>query len=187
MNRIHRWLCRSAAWKRTLEQRIPWVLGDADLGQNVLEVGPGPGLTTDLLRSHVARIIALEIDPALARLLQVRSRDRNVRVVRGDATLMPFQNAQFSGAVSFTMLHHVPSEELQDKLLREVRRVLMPGGVFAGMDSLQSFSMRMIHVRDTLVLINPKTFCSRLQATGFHDVSLEIGARCFRFCARVPL
>jgi len=127
MNRIHRWLCRSAAWKRTLEQRIPWVLGDADLGQNVLEVGPGPGLTTDLLRSHVTRIIALEIDPALARLLQVRSRDRNVRVVRGDATLMPFQNAQFSGAVSFTMLHHVPSEELQDKLLREVRRVLMPG------------------------------------------------------------
>ena len=55
------------------------------------------------------------------------------------------------------------------------------------MDSLQSFSMRMIHVRDTLVLINRKTFCFRLQAAGFHDVSLEIGAQCFRFCARVPL
>jgi ubiquinone/menaquinone biosynthesis C-methylase UbiE len=187
MNRIHRWLCRSAAWKRTLEQRIPWVLGGANLGQNVLEIGPGPGLTTDLLRSNVARIIALEIDPALARLLQARSRDSNVRVVRGDATLMPFQNAQFSGAVSFTMLHHVPSKELQDKLLREVRRVLMPGAIFAGMDSLQSFSMRIIHVWDTLVPVNPKTFCSRLQAAGFHDVSLEIGAQCFRFCARVPL
>jgi ubiquinone/menaquinone biosynthesis C-methylase UbiE len=100
---------------------------------------------------------------------------------------MPFQNSQFSGAVSFTMLHHVPSEELQDKLLREVRRVLMPGGVFAGMDSLQSFSMRLIHIRDTLVPVNPETFCSRLQAAGFHDVSLEIGAQCFRFSARAPL
>ncbi len=41
MNRIHRWLCHSDFWRKELEEKtIPWVLGDLDLGQEVLEVGP---------------------------------------------------------------------------------------------------------------------------------------------------
>ena len=52
MNRCHRFLCRSGIWKRTLERDIfPWVLERAQLGDEVLEIGPGPGLTTDLLRA----------------------------------------------------------------------------------------------------------------------------------------
>jgi ubiquinone/menaquinone biosynthesis C-methylase UbiE len=185
MNRIHRWLCNSAAWKRTLEQRIPWVLDGVDLGQNVLEVGPGGGLTTNILKAYAPRITVLEIDQELADQLQARTQS-TVRVVRGDATSIPFLSAQFSGVVSCTMLHHLPSEELQDQLLREVRRVLQPGGVFVGMDSLTSFSMRLIHIRDTLVPVNPATFRSRLQGAGFDQTSLEISATCFRFCGRVP-
>jgi SAM-dependent methyltransferase len=34
-----------------------------------------------------------------------------------------------------TMLYHVPTIELQDRLIREARRVLRPGGIFAGSDS----------------------------------------------------
>ena len=52
----------------------------------------------------------------------------NVTVVAGDATSMPFPDGSFSGAVCFTMLHHVPSAELQDRLLTETYRVLRPGG-----------------------------------------------------------
>jgi ubiquinone/menaquinone biosynthesis C-methylase UbiE len=43
---------------------------------------------------------------------------------------MPFGESEFSGAVSFTMLHHVPSQELQNKVFAEVLRVLKPGGFF---------------------------------------------------------
>jgi ubiquinone/menaquinone biosynthesis C-methylase UbiE len=70
----------------------------------------------------------------------------NVAVVTGDATAMPFSGAQFSGSVSFTMLHPVPWAELQDKVLREVWRVLEPGAVFVGSDSLHGLFMRRIHM-----------------------------------------
>ena len=45
MNLVHRYLCRSDGWRRTVETQIlPWALNGVDLGANVLEVGPGLGL-----------------------------------------------------------------------------------------------------------------------------------------------
>jgi len=165
---------------------VPWVLSGANLGENVVELGPGPGLTTDLLRLAVQRLTALEIDAKLAESLSSRLRGSNVEVVTGDATAMPFSDAQFSAGVSFTMLHHVPSPQLQDKLLREVWRVLKPGGVFVGADSLQSMLMRLIHIGDTLVPVDPETFAVRLEAAGFEVLELERNADAFRFHARRP-
>jgi SAM-dependent methyltransferase len=185
MNLAHRWLCRSARWAKMLDEIVvPWVLSDVDLGGDVLEVGPGPGLTTDLLRSRVPHLTALEIDPKLAESLGTRLRGSNVAVVRGDATAMPLKNAQFSGAVSFTMLHHVPSPSLQDQLLREVHRALKPGGVFAGVDSLQSFGMRVLHLWDTLVPVDPARFRARLESAGFKEPFVEANEHAFRFHAR---
>lgn len=187
MNALHRWLCRSDRWRKTIQERIPWVLGNADLGGEVLEVGPGPGLTTDLLRSRTQRLTALEVDPRLAQLLRERLGNTNVDIITGDGTAMPFPDQRFSGAVSFTMLHHVPSAELQNKLLREVRRVLKPGGIFAGSDSLQNFMMRVIHIGDTLVPVDPDTFGKRLRSAGLEVLDIEKGAQAFRFRARRPL
>lgn len=186
MNRLHQWLCRSNAWRRAVQERVPWVIGDVDLGSNVLELGPGPGLTTDLLRITVDRLTALEIDPQLARALTSRLGQSNVRVVEGDASKMPFVNCKFSAAVSFTMLHHVPSPELQDKILREVFRVLKPGGFFLGSDSLESWLMKMIHLGDTLVPVDPDTFGARLQRAGFQVLNLQKNGQAFRFRAWRP-
>lgn len=186
MNRIHQWLCRSDRWRTTIRQRVPWVLGSTDLGSNVLELGPGPGLSTDVLRISVTRLTALEIDPKLASALTARLRGSNVEVIEGNATGMPFADSEFSGAASFTMLHHVPSRELQDKVLREVFRVLKPGGFFVGSDSLRSWSMRIIHIGDTLVLVDPDTFGTRMQAAGFEVLEVQKNAQSFRFRARRP-
>jgi len=186
MNVLHQWLCRSNRWRATLEERVPWVLADSDLGSNVLELGPGPGLTTDLLRTSMTQLTALELDPKLAHALRSRLKDGKVRVVEGDAANMPFGDAEFSGAVSFTMLHHVPSPELQDRLLREVFRVLRPGGLFVGSDSLMNWFMRIIHIGDTLVPVNPDTFGVRLQNAGFEVSEVEKNAQAFRFRARRP-
>ena len=186
MNRLHQWLCHSAQWKQTIQQRVPWVVSSADLGPNVLELGPGPGLTTDVLRQMVQRLTAVELDLRLAGTLGVRLRNSNVRVIKGDATAMPFSDGEFSGVVSFTMLHHVPSAELQDRLLRQVWRVLEPGGVFVGSDSLQSWLMRVIHIGDTLVPVDPDTVGRRLEAAGFRVVEVEKDSNAFRFNARRP-
>jgi hypothetical protein len=53
VNGLHNWLCSSSRWRKTVQQRVPWVLEGAELGPNVLELGPGLGLTTDLLRRKV--------------------------------------------------------------------------------------------------------------------------------------
>ncbi len=186
MNHLHHWLCRSARWRETIRQRMPWTLGGADLGPNVLELGPGPGLTTDLLRLRVEHVTAVELDPSLARSLSSRLCDSNVDVVAGDATAMAFSDRCFSGVVSFTMLHHVPSPELQDRLLREVWRVIRPGGSFVGSDSLQGWLMRLIHIGDTLVPVDPDRFGGRLEAAGFEVVAIEKHSQAFRFHARRP-
>ncbi len=185
MNRLHRWYCGSPHWRQELERRIlPWALSDVELGEDVLEVGPGPGLTTDFLRARLAHLTAIEIDPALAGSLAARLAGANVTVIRGDGAALPFADARFSGVVSFTVLHHVPSRDVQERLLREVRRVLRSGGVFAGVDSRQSLLMRLAHIRDVLVPIDPMTFPARLKAAGFEDVLVQTSAREFRFRAR---
>lgn len=162
---------------------LPWVLRDADLGSHALEVGPGPGLTTDLLRTRVPALTALEIDPTLATALRRRLAATNVTVVEGDGTAMPFPDATFTGAVSCTMLHHVPSPDLQNRLLTEVRRVLRPGAPFVGSDSTTSFVFRLAHLFDTMVLVDADTFAARLERAGFRDVSVKRGTGAFRFQA----
>lgn len=185
MNWIHRRLCRSGWWKKRLEREyMPWALKDAALGGELLEVGPGPGLTTDVLRGRFARVTSIEIDTALAASLSRRLRGTNVKVIEGDATSMPFADRAFSGAVCFTMLHHVPSPALQDRLFAEVCRVLRPGGVFLGTDSRWTRLMPLLHVRDTLVLVDPKTVGARLERAGFRNVAVEVTERAFRFLAR---
>lgn len=186
MNRLHQWLCRSEGWRSTVAQRVPWAIGNTHLGPHVLEIGPGPGLTTDLLRTSVARLTALEIDPTLASSLASRLKASNVQVIEGDASEMPFGSGVFSGAVSFTMLHHVPSQDLQDKVLAEVLRVLQPGGFFVGTDSLESWYLKVIHVGDTLVPVRPDTFGARLERVGFEVLEVQKNSRAFRFRARRP-
>ena len=152
----------------------------------MLEIGPGPGLTTDLLRTMVPQLTSLEIDAALASSLSSRLKGSNVQVIEGDATKMPFVESEFSGAVSFTMLHHVPSRELQNKVLAEVLRVLKPGGFFVGSDSLQNWFMKIIHIGDTLVPVNPDTFGVRLQSAGFEVLEVRRNSQAFGFRARRP-
>src|SRR5437773_5335976 len=110
MNWFHRQVCRSGRWRRRIKRELlPWALQGVALGDDVLEIGPGPGVTTDLLRGQAPRLTALEVDAAGAAALERRLGGSGVRVVHGDGADMPFLDRSFSGVVSFTMLHHVPS------------------------------------------------------------------------------
>jgi len=64
MNRLGQWLCRSDRWRSIVAERLPGN-GNADLCPKVLAIGPGPALATDLLRTAVSCLTALEIDPTL--------------------------------------------------------------------------------------------------------------------------
>jgi ubiquinone/menaquinone biosynthesis C-methylase UbiE len=188
MNLFHRWYCNSKGWAQGVQQyMLPNVVGETDLGDNVLEVGPGPGVTTDWLRTRVPHLTAVEIDHKLAAKLQARLQGTNVTVIEGDATALTLPENSFSAALSFTMLHHVPSAALQDKLLAEACRVLRPGAVFVGSDSLPSLRWNLYHLFDTRVPVDPATFEARLEAAGFVDCKVNVwGQRGFNWRARKP-
>ncbi len=186
MNLLHRWYCRSGGWARQLTMGMGYALDGVDLGDHLLEIGPGPGVGTDWLRERVPHMTAIEIDHALARSLSDRMEGTNVTVVEGDATAMDFRDNSFSAGACFTMLHHVPSAELQDKLLAEACRVLSPGAPFVGADSTPSLRWRLFHVFDTCVPADPDTFGNRLEAAGFSDVSVRRFDTGFGFSARKP-
>ena len=73
MNWFHRQVCGSARWRCRLESELlPWALQGVQLGDDVLEIGPGLGATTDLLRGRTQRLTALEVEATAAAALQNR-------------------------------------------------------------------------------------------------------------------
>ena len=187
MNEAHLQICGGDEWAEVVEQHIlPWALRGVDLGDDVLEVGPGPGRTTDVLLRTVPRLTAAEVDPELADRLAERLAGTGVEVVEADATDMPFADGRFTAALSFTMLHHVPSPELQDRLFAEVARVLRPGAVFAGVDSVDGEDFRALHEGDVCVPVPPEGLGARLTAAGFSSPEVEVNEFAVRFRAIRP-
>lgn len=174
MNEKHLEFCASPEWAEIIEREVlPWAVGDHDLGDDVLEVGAGPGLTTDVLRQRVPRLTAVEIDRDLADALRARLTGTNVEVVEGDATRLPLESDRFSAATTFNMLHHVPSPDLQDRVLAELCRVLRPGGILIGTDGVVSDTLDEFHVGDVYVPCDPAGMPARLQAAGFVDIHVD--------------
>ena len=173
MNRTHLEYLASSEWADRLQtDLLPWLASTIELGDDVLEIGPGPGLTTDLLRQRVAAVTAVELDADLAADLRVRLAGSNVEVIWGDGTELPLPDNRFSAATCFAMLHHVPSEAAQDQLFGELHRVLRPGGSFVATDSLDTERIRQAHIDDTYVPLDPATLESRLRAAGFANITL---------------
>jgi SAM-dependent methyltransferase len=175
VNREHLELCASAVWRDLLRDEIlPYAMSGASLGDDVLEIGPGPGVTTDLLRHLAHKLTVVEVDTELAAALAARLAGTNVTVVHGDAIDLPFEDGRYSDAVALTMLHHVPTDELQDRLIREVARVLRPDGQFIASDSMHSAELEALHVGDSYNPIEPATLEDRLERAGFVGIGIRI-------------
>lgn len=167
-------ICDSPEWRTVVRDLIiPWAVAETDLGDDVLEVGPGYGATTDVFRERVGHITSVEIDPALASRLAERLAGTNVTVVEGDGTALPFPDDRFSAGVCFSMLHHVPTAALQDRIFAEAARTLAPGAPFVASDSVHSDDLAAFHTDDTYVPLDPATIADRLEASGFVDVVVE--------------
>ena len=187
MNEFHLQMLSSPQWARMLERDLlPWVESVADLGDNVVEVGPGPGLTTDLLRQRTARLTAIEIDASLASKLAARLAGSNVEVIHGNAAHTGLPEGTFSSAACFGVLHHVPSAGLQDEVFRELFRVLQRSGHLLASDALDEEGTRRRHVGDVFVPLDPERLPERLAAAGFTDVAVHTGGYDLRFHARKP-
>jgi ubiquinone/menaquinone biosynthesis C-methylase UbiE len=187
MNAVHNLVCSSGWWAGKVEEELlPWGLKRLDPGDEVLEFGPGFGATTRVLAERPGRLSVLELEPAYCERLRRRLGGR-VEVTQGDATGMPYADRSFSGVLCFTMLHHLPTAEQQDRAFAEALRVLRPGGVFAGTDSLGTGALfKLIHIGDTLNPVDPRTLPARLAGCGFERVEVDTGGSSLRFRAHRP-
>ena len=174
MNEAHMAFCSSPEWRAMLEEQIlPPVLRDLDLGDDVIEIGPGPGFTTDVLRRRAAHVTAVELDETLAARLAARLDGENVDVVQADATDTGLEANRFTGAGSFNMLHHVPSAEAQDAIFNELARVLRPGGLLVAADAVYSADVLAFHEGDTYNPLDPDGLGERLRAAGFEQIEID--------------
>lgn len=131
MNVCHRLCCSSNYWARSVERKLlPWALAGVDLGAKTLEIGPGYGANLRVLVDRTPDLTCVEIDEPMAARLRERYGSR-ATVINGDGTHTGLPDADFNSVVCFTMLHHVPTPALQDRLFAEAFRVLNPGGVFS--------------------------------------------------------
>ena len=185
MNAAHLEFCSSPEWRQMVEEMVlPAALADHDLGDDVVEVGPGPGFTTDVLRTRVAHLTAVEIDEALAGSLATRLAGTNVEVIHADASKLDLASDRFTGATSFNMLHHVPTADAQNRIFGELARVLRPAGLLIAADSAPRDQLDAFHEGDTYNPIDPLQLEARLERAGFTSIEIrdyELGWVC---CAR---
>jgi SAM-dependent methyltransferase len=187
MNESHLKFLASPEWAHMVEaELLPWVLAAGDLGDEVLEIGPGPGVTTDLLRQRVDQLTAVEMDPSLGAALKERLGGTNVRVIVADARDAGLPASHFSTAACFSVLHHMSSADHQDQLFAELHRVLRPGCRFVGQDSLDLEPIRLGHVDDTFTPVDPQELGARLAAVGFRETETDVLGYHFRFVSRKP-
>jgi SAM-dependent methyltransferase len=174
VNAAHLEYCASEDWRRLVHEVIlPEALRGVDLGDEAIEIGPGPGFTTDVLRTMTGRLTAVEIDERLAASLSQRMDGANVDVVLGDATRLDFPASRFTGAASFHMLHHIEPAEAQDRVFGELARVLVPGAVLVAADGTYNEATAAFHEGDTYNPIGPDDLAVRLGATGFGEIRVR--------------
>jgi ubiquinone/menaquinone biosynthesis C-methylase UbiE len=175
MNENHARVCPSPEWAEHIQQDIlPALTRDVDLGNAMLEVGPGPGAATSWLAGKVSKLTAVEVDPDAARLLADRYAGTNVEIVTGSGTALDYPAESFDSVGCFTMLHHVPTAALQHSILAEAFRVLRPGGVLIGSDSLASDGLREFHEGDTYNPLDPAALLTQLRTLGFAPVTVTV-------------
>ncbi|UMB68184.1 class I SAM-dependent methyltransferase [Mycobacterium paraterrae] len=186
MNLLHQRRCSSEGWADAVrDDLLPWALAGIELGEATLEIGPGYGATLRALLDRAGSVTAVEVDQPMAERLMRLYGDR-ARVLHGDGGDTGLPDRAFDSVVCFTMLHHVPTVHLQDRLFAEAFRVLRPGGVFAGSDRVGSLVFRLIHIGDTYNPVRPDDLQARLTRAGFSDVRVDVAGVRLRWRAIKP-
>ena len=100
-------------------------------GERMLEVGPGTGYYTLPAAGWLepgGRLDVLDVQQEMLDHTMRRAREagiENITPTRADAREMPYEDDTFDAAYLITVLGEIPD---QDAALRELRRVVRPGG-----------------------------------------------------------
>jgi ubiquinone/menaquinone biosynthesis C-methylase UbiE len=125
----------------------------ADASGDVLEVGAGTGHNLPYYGSAVRTLTLTEPDPSMLRRLQrtATSSSRRTTVLRAPAEDLPFDDAAFDTVVCTLVLCGVQD---QPRAVREIRRVLRPGGRLLFVEHVRSDDQAVARRQDRMNWFN---------------------------------
>jgi ubiquinone/menaquinone biosynthesis C-methylase UbiE len=147
-------------------------------GERVLDIGCGTGTFVLLVKQRHpdVEVVGLDPDPkALARAKRKAERAGvSIQLDRGFSNELPYPEASFDHVFSSLMVHHLPADE-KLPTLREVRRILKPGGSFHLLDfgsrdsAEHGILARLIHSHERLSDNSPERILALMKEAGFRD------------------
>ncbi len=147
---------------------------------DVIEIGGGTGLNLRCYGPDVSSLTITEPEPSMLRHLERRVRtDRpSALVLRAPAEDLPFDDHSFDVAVSTLVLCGVDD---QPRALRELRRVLRPGGRLLFIEHLRSSDPGTARLQDRMNWLNRLVVCcdcnrptlDSVRSAGFTVAQLE--------------
>jgi ubiquinone/menaquinone biosynthesis C-methylase UbiE len=152
----------------------------AEAGGDVLEIGAGTGSNLAHYNGKVESLVFTEPEPAMLRRLQKKAREEAplAKILRAPAEDLPFEDDSFDTVVSTLVLCGVDD---QARALRELRRVLRPGGRLLFLEHVRSDEEALARFQDRMNWLNRLVVqcdCNRptlttIEATGFAVSELE--------------
>jgi SAM-dependent methyltransferase len=152
----------------------------AEASGDVLEIGGGTGANLPCYGPAVTSLTITEPQPPMLRRLEgnVRARRLDAKVLRAPAEDLPFEDDSFDVAVSTLVLCGVDD---QPRALRELRRVLRPGGRLLFVEHLRSADPATARLQDRLNWLNRLVVCcdcnrptlDTMRAAGFAVTEVE--------------
>lgn len=149
-------------------------------GQRILDLGCGPGDGAVVLAQREA--VAIGLDYSQGMLDTARKEPKLAgRLTRGDAGRLPFRSGAFDKIVCTNSFHHYPDHRAA---LREMRRVLRPGGLLVLVDprqdnlfgrmAIELFEQRVFGLKEVRVF-SVATWHELLKDAGFSDSRIDTG------------
>lgn len=177
-------------WLLPFYDPLQWLLGghvqrrgmvaEAEIrpGMRVLDVGCGTGSLVVELKRTQADVAVTGLDPDPLALGRARAKleraGLSVRLDEGFADALPYPEASFERVFSSYMFHHL-ERDVKEGMLREVRRVLAPGGAlhlvdFGGEAHDHGLLARFFHTHDDLKDNFGGAIPDLMRSAGFADV-----------------
>ena len=144
---------------------------------DVLEIGGGTGANLPFYNGAVRALTITEPEKPMARRLEkhIRESKPDAKLLRAPAEDLPFNDESFDIVVSTLVLCTVDD---QPRALREVRRVLRPGGRLLFMEHVRSDDEKLARWQDRLLPLNVRLMhgchCNRPTLEGIRAAGFEV-------------
>ena len=143
---------------------------------DVLEIGGGTGANLPFYRPGTGSLTITEQEPAMVRRLERRAREQAplAKILRAPAEDLPFEDGTFDVAVSTLVLCGVSD---QPRALRQLRRVLRPGGQLLFIEHIRSGDARLARHQDRMNWLNQLVVscdCNRPTLTSIREAGFTV-------------